>query len=162
MQLKDQFRDGGNEYSVEYHDADSFAEIPYEQVNQHYGVCFYGDKIVVGWHPRQDRWGLLGGKIEMGESVDDALVREVQEESNMRVLRHQPLGYQKVMRADGSFVYQLRSVCIVESFADFVSDPDGGVTKIAFIDPQKWDEYIHWKDIGHRILERALEIKNKL
>ena len=98
----------------------------------------------------------------MGESVDDALIREVKEESNMRVLGHYPIGYQKVTRGDGSFVYQLRSVCIVESLADFVSDPAGGVTKITCIDPQEWDEYIHWKDIGHRILERALEIKNKL
>ncbi len=162
MQLKDQFRDSGNEYSVEYQDADSFADILYENVNQHYGVCFFGDKIVVGWHPKQNRWDLLGGKIESGESFEDTLIREVQEESNMRVLRHQPLGYQKVTREDGSFVYQLRSVCIVEPFGDFMSDPAGGVTKITCIDPQEWDEYIHWKDIGHRILERALEIKNSL
>ena len=46
--MKDQFCDGEIEYSVEYQDTDSFADIPYEYVNQHYGVCFYGGKIVVG------------------------------------------------------------------------------------------------------------------
>lgn len=100
---------------------------------------------------------MLGGKIEPGEAADDALIREVMEESNMRVLEHRPIGYQKFIRPDGSFVYQLRSFCVVEPIADFANDPSGGVTKIKLIDPKNWNEYIDWGAVGVRILQRALQ-----
>ena len=35
------------EYIFEYSDADSFENLDYERVRQAYGVCFYGDKMVI-------------------------------------------------------------------------------------------------------------------
>jgi hypothetical protein len=80
----------------------------------------------------------------------------------MRVLEHRPIGYQKVIKADGSFVYQIRSKCIVEPIGDFVSDPSGGVTKIKLIEAADWDEYIDWGSVGRGILERALKLKTRV
>ncbi len=158
MEIEEDIAYDGKRFHIVYSDADTFGDLPKDLIEQHYGVCFYGDKIVVGWHEIGQRWSLLGGKIEKGENIDDALEREVREESNMRVLEHRPIGYQKVVKQDGSFVYQLRSKCIVEPIGEFISDPSGGVAKIQMIDPADWSEYIDWGEVGKRILERALAL----
>jgi ADP-ribose pyrophosphatase YjhB (NUDIX family) len=161
MEIKDRINYEGKNYHVTYTDADTFRDLPYDKINQHYGVCFFDDKIVVGWNEKKQHWSLIGGKIEPQETVDDTLVREVREESNMKVRWHQPIGYQQVTAEDGSFVYQLRSCCVVEPMGAFVNDPAGHVTKILLIDPEEWDSYIDWGVIGKRILARALEIKSR-
>lgn len=161
MEMKDEISYDGKKYHVIYNDADLFVNLPYETIRQHYGVCFYGEKIVIGWHEKKRRWSLIGGKLENEETVDNALVREVQEESNMKILWQRPIGYQKVVAEDGSFVYQLRSHCVVEPLGEFVKDPAGHVTKILLIDPKDWDQYIDWGAIGRHILERALDIKRQ-
>ncbi len=40
MELRERFTDGNTDFEVIYRDADSFADLPVEQINQHYGVCF--------------------------------------------------------------------------------------------------------------------------
>ncbi|MEK7183414.1 MAG: NUDIX domain-containing protein [Patescibacteria group bacterium] len=162
MEIEEDIAYDGKNYHIVYSDADSFYDLPKELVRQHYGVCFYKGKIVVGWHEQKKVWGLLGGKIESGESFDEALVREVQEESNMRILEHRPIGYQKSIQADGGVMYQLRSLCLVEPIGDFVSDPSGSVTKIKLINVSEWDEHIDWGEVGRRILERSLELKSRV
>ncbi len=162
MELKQRINVGEDFLDVIYNDTDSFSELPVEQIGQHYGVCFYGDRIVVGWDEKAGLWSLIGGTVEKGEDINETLVREVKEESNMRVIEHHPIGFQKLIKADGSFVYQLRSFCIVEPIAEFEGDPAGNVTKIALIDPKDWDQYISWGSVGKRILERALEIDSRL
>lgn len=142
-----------------YFDANSFDGLPYEQCRQHLGVCFYGDKVVLGWHEgKHNHWSLVGGTIEPGEFIDSALIREVQEESNMKVLWHKPIGYQQVTTADGKVFFQLRSYCEVEPIGDFVSDPAGIVTRITYIEPNDFKNFVDWGEIGNRIIERAVEI----
>ncbi len=146
-------------YHVVYHDCDTFDGLPYEKIRQHYGVCFVGEKIVICWDERRKAWSLPGGTVESGELINDALVREVREESNMTIVMRVPIGYQEIFSEDGSSIIQLRSCCIVEPLGDFVSDPAGSITKITLIDLEEWDEYIHWGIIGKHIRQRAIEIK---
>ena len=157
MEIEDDIDYDGKNFHIVYRDSDTFDDLPKDLVQQHYGVCFYGDKIVVGWHEKSRRWSLLGGKIEEGETFSETLEREVGEESNMRIMKQIPVGYQKVISTDGSFVYQLRSTCLVEPIGAFVSDPSGSVTKMKLIDVSEWDEYIDWGRVGRRILQRALK-----
>jgi 8-oxo-dGTP pyrophosphatase MutT (NUDIX family) len=104
-------------------------------------------------------WGLIGGTIEKGETFEQTLRREIQEESNMKVLSFKPIGYQKVINLkDNSFIYQLRYACIVEPFGPFVCDPDGSVTEIKLIDPKEYKKYFDWGKIGEGIINRAIEI----
>ena len=153
----------GVEYIFEYTDADSFDDLEYSFVRQAYGVCFCDDKIVIGFGGNKHAWGLIGGTVEPGETYKQTLVREIQEESNMEVLKWIPVGYQKAIDTrDGSFFYQLRYACTARPYGPFVSDPAGGVTEIKLIDPKDYKNYFDWGKIGERIIERALELKNKL
>lgn len=153
----------GVSYIFEYHDVDSFDGLEYSLCRQVYGVCFYGDKIVIGYGGKKQNWGLIGGTIEKGETFIQTLMREIQEESNMRVLSWLPVGYQKTTDTrDNSFVYQLRYVCTVQPYGPFTSDPAGAITKIELVDPKDVKKYFDWGKIGDRIIERGLELKRKL
>ncbi|MDP3956121.1 MAG: NUDIX domain-containing protein [bacterium] len=160
MQIKSQFTDKeGKLAEVTYKDADSFEHLLGDKVTQAYGVCFVGDKIIVVYSIKGDeRWILPGGSIEKGETFEESLKREIQEESNMRVISYAPIGYQEV-HFDGKVFNQLRYVCIVEPYGDFVSDPDGSITEIKLIDPKDYKQYFDWGEIGDHIVGRAVELR---
>ncbi len=156
----------GVEYIFEYEDCDDFSILPYEKCRQVYGVCFYDDKIVIGFGGHKKMWGLIGGTIEEGESFLETFARKIQEESNMKVISAIPIGFQKVIDTrDQSFVYQLRYAAKVEPYGPFVSDPAGvinGITEIKLINAKEYKKYFNWNEIGDRLIERALELKGKL
>lgn len=153
---------GDYEYDLEYEEADSFDDLPKEQVVQVYGVCFCGDKLVIGFGGQKHDWGLIGGTIEPGESYEQTLNREIAEESNMKVLGAKPVGYQKVIGPSGKVDYQLRYACKVEPIGPFVADPAGGVTEIKLINPAEYRQYFDWGQVGEAIITRALNLKNQL
>ena len=119
--------------------------------------------MVIGFGGKKKDWGLIGGTIEPGETFEGTLVREIQEESNMKILKSKPVGYQKCTDTrDNSFIFQLRYVCIVEPYGPFVSDPAGGVTEIKLIDEKDYKQYFKWGKIGERIISRAVELVKSL
>lgn len=150
----------------EYSDVDTFNDLEKEYCRQSYGICFCEDKllIVFGYFGAEDReWGFAGGRIEEGETFEETLRREVQEESNMEVLSFLPIGYQKVIKRDGTYKYELRYACKVRPYGPFVADPaDGVISEIKLIDPTEYKKYVDWGKIGDRLVERALELLPKL
>lgn len=132
--------------------------LPYDKCKQVYGVCFYGNKIVVGFSRKMKKWSLIGGTIEPGELFTQTLRREVQEESNMKVIKSWPIGYQKVVEED---IYQLRYACVVEPYGEFISDPDAtennGVDKIKLVGINEFISYVKWGQIGEQMLKRSIE-----
>lgn len=148
----------GTEYIFEYSDTDSFDHLDPNMCTQTYGVCFYNGKMVIVLNGKAGTWGLVGGTIEPGETFEQTLRREVQEESNMEILSYQPVGYQKVINTQtGKEIYQLRYACIVRPYGPFVSDP-GSVTEMKLIHPAEYKQYFDWKQIGDRIIGRAQEL----
>lgn len=153
----------GVEYLFEYSDADSFDQLDYSQCRQTYGVCFCGDQIVIGFGGQKANWGLIGGTIEKGETFEQTLKREIQEESNMEVLLAIPVGYQKSTHIkEGGSVYQLRYACKVRPYGPFIKDPAESITEIKLINPEDYKQYFDWGKIGDRIIKRAIELKGKL
>jgi len=117
--------------------------------------CFCEDKMVLVKHHRIG-WTPPGGHIEEGETIEETTIREVKEETNMKVLHQELIGFQDIYEP-GQTVRQPRVFCIVEPYGDFVSDPGEDITEIKLIDPKDIKQYIDWKEIGDRIMEQALK-----
>lgn len=160
MQLATTYTDHkGNTFIFEYTDADSFDHLDTTKCTQTYGVCFCDGKIVFGYSRGRKEYGLIGGTIEEGESFEQSLRREIQEESNMEILSFKPIGYQKVIDTkDQSFTYQLRYMCVVTPLGPFLGDPMGDIVEIKLVNPEDYKEYLKWGDIGNRIVERAMSL----
>lgn len=147
----------GGQYKVIYKDSsDALENIGNIVLEGGHGFCFYKNKLVVVYSERKGYWSLPGGGIEKGETYEEALVREIREETNMKVLYSELLGYQDIHKQN-EIVRQTRSFCIVEPFGDFINDPDGDITKIEFINPEEFQKYIEWGDIGDYLILKATE-----
>lgn len=125
-----------------------------------HAFCFYADKLVLVRHPKSG-WMPPGGGIESGETYEQAVIREVKEETNMKVISQKLIGFQDIYEPD-RVIRQTRSFCLVEPYGDFALDPDGEITEIKLIDPREYRKYFDWGEIGERIMKRALELKSQI
>ena len=148
----------GQVLDLVYQEADPLKDLAGKKLTGVHAFCFYGDKMVIVYSDAKGYWAPPGGGVEPGETYEEAVIREVKEETNMKVLRQELIGYQDIYEPD-RIVRQTRSFCIVEPMGDFLVDPDGEVTKIKLIDPRDYKEYFDWGEIGERIMKRALELK---
>ena len=140
-----------------YRDLDHTDEIKDKKVNSVHGYCFWQNKLVIVKNVKNGEWTPAGGGVEKGESIEEAVDREVHEESNMKVLDQRIIGCQEIFLPDKTIV-QTRSVCIVEPYGPFISDPDGDITEIKLIDPKDYKKYFDWGEIGDHIMERTLKM----
>lgn len=152
---------GGQVLDVVYREDDPLKDLDGKILQGVHAYCFCGDKLVIVYSEAKKYWTPPGGGIEPGETYEQAVVREVKEETNMKVIGQKLIGYQDIYEND-RVVRQTRSVCIVEPIGKFKSDPDGDVTEIKLINPSDYREYFDWGVIGDRIMEQALEIKKTI
>lgn len=120
------------------------------------GFCFSRGYLVVVYAPHKGYWTPPGGAIEPGEGHDDALAREILEETNMEITHSEIIGYQDAYEPDATR-RQVRYFCAVEPRGPFTGDPDGEITEVRLIDPAAYKQYFDWGKIGERVLERACE-----
>ncbi len=157
MELKSSFvTPKGQVIDVVYHeDKDPLLDMEGKTMQAVHGFCFCGDKMVLVKHPTEG-WMPPGGSIDEGETYEEALVREVKEETNMKVLSHELIGFQDV-NDGGRVLRQTRSYCVVEPYGDFVADPDGDISEIILIDPKDYKRYFDWGVVGDRVMEQAIK-----
>lgn len=144
------------EIPVVYEDVDSVDDLGVRKIQAVHAYCFYKGKLVIVWADDKKYWTLPGGGVESGECVNEAVTREVQEESNMKVVHQQLIGVQDIFESQDIVISQTRSFCIVEPYGPFVSDPDNDITEIKLIDPSQLKEYVNWGEIGEHLLKRSL------
>lgn len=89
------------------------------------GVVLDGDRVLLvkrAWPPRQGEWSLPGGQLELGESLQDGVRREVREETGLDVTVG-PLVevFDRVHRDDAG---RVRYHFVI---VDFLCAPAGGV-----------------------------------
>ena len=160
MEIKSQFDHRGKTYKVTYNDGVPPIETDPNMMDGVHSFSFYNDKLVIVGHGADNNWTPPGGAIEKGETYTEAAIRETKEESNMKVLHMECIGYQDVQSAEGGREFrQFRMVAIVKPYGEFEKDPDGDILEIKLIDPQDYKEYIKWGEVGDHLMRRALEMK---
>ena len=145
----------GQKFDLVYREDDPLNNLDGKILQGVHAFCFCDGKLVIVYSAKKGYWAPPGGGIESGETFEEAVVREVKEETNMKVLSQKFIGYQDIYEPD-RVVRQTRSVCIVEPYGPFVSDPDGDVTEIKLIDPKNYKQYFDWGEIGERLMKKAL------
>jgi ADP-ribose pyrophosphatase YjhB (NUDIX family) len=150
----------GELVTVTYSEGDPYKNLEGRVLFAVHAFCFCNDKLVLVNHPKSG-WMPPGGGIEPGETITEATAREVLEETNMNVIHQEVIGYQDVTEADGRILRQIRSLCIVEPHGPFVADPDGEIMEIQLVDPSTYKQYFNWHEIGDRVMQRALELKQQ-
>jgi ADP-ribose pyrophosphatase YjhB (NUDIX family) len=157
IELKDSFTDdAGNVIEKIYRETDPLEGLEGKRLGHVHAFAFYEGKLVIIFNKHHKTWSVPGGSIEPGETIEEALVREVQEESNMKVLHQELIGYQDNYSNLG-IIRQTRSFCIVEPYGDFVMDPDDDIVEVKLIDPADYKQYFDWGPIGDRVMAVALE-----
>ena len=94
---------------VIYEDVVSVADLGDRKIKGVHAYCFYKDKLVIVWAENKQYWTLPGGGVEPGESVEEAVAREVREESNMNVLHQELIGVQDIFEGE-KVISQTRSI----------------------------------------------------
>ena len=150
----------GRELAVRYCEDDPCINAEDVHLKDVHAFCFCGDQLVIVFHGDRKSWQPPGGGIEPGETYEEAVVREVKEETNMKVVHHELIGYMDIFDPDGT-VRQTRSFCRVESCGPFESDPDGDITEINLIDPEDYRDYFEWQEIGEHLMLRARKLGEK-
>ncbi|MDO8729205.1 MAG: NUDIX hydrolase [bacterium] len=145
----------GQILKVVYSESDPLINLDDKVLQGVHAFCFYNGQLVIVYAESKKYWTPPGGGIEKGEAYEDAIIREVKEETNMKVLHQELIGYQDIYEPD-KIVRQTHSFCLVEPYGDFVSDPDGDISEIKLIDPKDYKKYFNWGIIGDRIMEKAL------
>lgn len=100
-------------------------------------------------------YNLPGGHVELGESIEQTMVRELIEECNMRVVSWEPIGYQLLTEPDGTQVAQFRAYAALEKIGEFSHDPGGAVVSNTLVDIDKLEQHIKYGDIGRRMVQLA-------
>jgi 8-oxo-dGTP pyrophosphatase MutT (NUDIX family) len=128
------------------------------------GICFTEHRKIVLVTRDGQRWDMPGGKPEHGESLEEALAREVWEEARARVVRSQYIGCERIddpNHPDGPRTYyQARFWARVEVYpfkALFET------TDRQLVDTDTLLSTLHWGEspIARSIRERGIAVENR-
>jgi len=107
----------------------------------------------------EDIWCLPKGTVESGESIEAAAIREILEESGIRVKLLRPL-----VTIHYKYHWPPRSVNVDKTVAYFLAEPVGGRLALeAGFDDSRWVgrpqalRFLHWKN-DKDVVEKAFEI----
>ena len=149
--LIDEFEFRGH-YDVEWYDVFKKVDIPDLQWHQVYIIGDYQGKVPIVKYP-DSKDNLPGGRTEPGESLEQTMIREVEEETNMRVVSWEPLGYQVCTRREtGEVSNQFRAYARLEKIGEFTNDPGGSIIGHELIDLDKVNDHIEYGAIGERLI----------
>lgn len=98
-----------------------------------------GNSIVMVKHQGADDtepyWSLPGGRVEVGESTEQAIIREVQEETGLVAHSLKTIAYQVEMLRETENQHGIAIVYDIDDWsgAFSINDPDEKVLEVAFI-----------------------------
>lgn len=126
------------EFQIEFipiEDKDSMPDLPWGGV---YAIGNLDGKVPVVKYPENIEYpfGLPGGHSENGETIEQALNREIKEELNMTVKEWIPIGYERVSLKGkpGDYKYALYVYAVLEKDGEWCTDVGGCVIGYDLID----------------------------
>lgn len=149
------FEYNNTHYDVEFYEIqdNQIPNLPWKQV---YAVGNINQKVPLVTYAHA-KATLPGGGVKPGESVEEALHREIREELNMKVLSWYPLGYQKNISQYGDVDYQLRVYAVLEKIGEFEKDPDGSVIGHVLVDIHDMNTQMQWGEVGDWLVRRVAD-----
>lgn len=120
------------------------------------------DGLVPIVHYADHHDNLPGGGTEPGETVEQTLIREMDEELKMKVVSWEPLGYQEWTEVGTSNIgLGLRVYVNLVKEEEFTNDPGGSVVGHSLVPLEKLNSYIDYHEIGDRIVKLAKSIRQR-
>ncbi len=158
--LIDEFIYEGDVISVKWYDVQNKSEIPDLQWEQIYVIGNFENRVpLVKYHDKENN--LPGGHVEQGESLEDAMHREIQEELNMKIVSWLPLGYQRLSRpGDKDVAYQFRVYAKLEKIGEFTNDPGGSVVGHKLVGINDVNNLINYGKVGDRLIASCRQFFN--
>jgi len=137
---------------------------PAEQVTQALGFCFTAAGMVVLVSPEDQRWTLPGGTIEPGETIEQALIREIEEEACATIITYEYLASQHVAdphHPDGPASYYQTRWWAHVSLSPW--QPRHEMTNRRLVAPNRVLSTLCWADktIAARLLDQALTVNQR-
>jgi mutator protein MutT len=122
------------------------------------GVVLIEGRVVLirrGKEPLRGRWVIPGGAVELGETLQEALVREMQEETGILVRpREVVLVFDRIQREGSSVEYHY---VIIDYACDYVSGElraGSDADEVALVAPDEIDRY----DLPPQALDLVLDV----
>jgi 8-oxo-dGTP diphosphatase len=106
------------------------------------GEILIGKKEKTEGHPISEEWHLLGGHLENGEQVEEAIKREVKEETGLEVNVHQTVDVM-TFAWDGEEKDSLQIVFHCEAENRENAEPKDDLTELKWVGPEKVKDYVH-------------------
>jgi 8-oxo-dGTP pyrophosphatase MutT (NUDIX family) len=132
-------------FICEYYDGKDFSSI--SPITQVQALCITHDGNFVIYRDREGHYGLPGGSVEPGESLEEALTRELFEEAAVVPKKIVPLLYLKFTHLPkdlGIVTYQVRYCVLVNILNQEVNDPAGKATERKIVDKAKMKKLLNW------------------
>ena len=130
------------------------------------GILFRGDEVLLikrGFEPSKGKWTFPGGLVEKGETLKQALKREMLEETNLVVESGPFVGiFEKITRDDdGKVLYHYVVVDMLCRYVEGELKPGDDAEEAAFVPIDRITEFNASRDLVSLVSKAILLKKNK-